>query len=78
MIKNAKTFPPDPTPKYPPRRNGLDWHGLQRCGNHWGIFVFPPRRQKGATSIEPCHIIRNTGDHEAHSLRTFVVSLRQV
>ena len=35
-----------PTPKYPPRRNGLDWHGLQRCGNHWDIFVFPPRRQK--------------------------------
>ena len=42
-----------------------------------GTFLFPPRRQKSATSIEPCHIIRYTGDHEAHSLRTFVAALRQ-
>ena len=60
-----------PTPKYPPRRNGPDWHGLQRCGNHWGIFVFPPRRQKGATSIETCLVIRNTGDHEAYDFQHF-------
>ena len=56
MIKNAKTFPPDPTPKYPPRRNGLDWHGLQRCGNHWDIFCFrhadkkAPHRSNRVTS----------------------------
>ena len=60
-----------PYPTYPPRRNGLDWHGLQRCGNHWGIFVFPPRRQKGATSIETCLVIRNTGDHEAYDFQHF-------
>ncbi|MFZ9611549.1 MAG: hypothetical protein ACO294_12695 [Methylococcales bacterium] len=33
---------------------------------------------KSATSIETCLVIRNTGDHEAHSLGTFVASLRQV
>jgi ADP-glucose pyrophosphorylase len=32
---------------------------------------------KSATSIETCLVIRNTGDHEAHSLRTFVAALRQ-
>jgi hypothetical protein len=38
-------FSPLP-PKNPPRRNGHDWRGLQRCGNHLDIFVFPPRQQK--------------------------------
>ena len=43
-----------------------------------GTFFVSATPTKSATSIEPCHIIRNTGDHEAHSLRTFVASLRQV
>ena len=59
-----------------PQRPWLAWAAALR--QPLGHFLFPPRRQKGATSIEPCHIIRNTGDHEAHSLRTFVASLRQV
>jgi hypothetical protein len=43
-----------------------------------GAFFVSATPTKSATSIEPCHIIRNTGDHEAHSLRAFVASLRQV
>ena len=40
-----KSFP-SPSRKNPPRRNGHDWRGLQRCVNHLGIFVFPPRSLK--------------------------------
>jgi hypothetical protein len=32
---------------------------------------------KSATSIEPCLVIRNTGDHEAHDFQDFVASWRQ-
>ena len=42
-----------------------------------GAFFVSATPTKSATSIETCLVIRNTGDHEAHSLRTFVVSWRQ-
>ena len=53
-----KSFP-WPSPKYPPRRNGLDWHGLQRCGNHWGIFCFRHADKKR-------HIDRTVSHHPQH------------
>jgi hypothetical protein len=43
-----------------------------------GTFFVSATPTKSATSIEPCHIIRNTGDHEAHGLGIFVAALRQV
>ena len=53
-----KSFP-WPSPKNPPRRNGLDWHGLQRCGNHWDIFCFRHADKKR-------HIDRNLSRHPQH------------
>ncbi len=32
---------------------------------------------KSATSIEPCLVIRNTGNHEAHDFQDLVAALRQ-
>ena len=52
---------------------GMGWSVAATIG---AIFV-SATPTKNATSIEPCHIIRNTGDHEAHDLRTFVAALRQ-
>ena len=78
QIFRPKSFP-YPTPKYPPRRNGLDWHGLQRCGKLWGNFVYPPRRQKAphrsnrttssatpeTMKLMPCgHLWRRCGNSE--------------
>ena len=48
-----------PYPTYPPRRNGLDWHGLQRCGNHWDIFCFRHADKKR-------HIDRTVSHHPQH------------
>ena len=42
-----------------------------------GAFFVSATPTKSATSIEPCHIIRNTGDHEAHGLGIFVAAWRQ-
>ena len=53
-----KSFP-WPSPKYPPRRNGPDWHGLQRCGNHWDIFCFRHADKKR-------HIHRTVSRHPQH------------
>ena len=77
MIKNAKTFPPTLPQNIRHAATALTGMGWSVAATIGAIFV-SATPTKSATSIEPCHIIRNTGDHEAHSLRAFVASLRQV
>ena len=42
-----------------------------------GTFFVSATPTKSATSIEPCLVIRNTGNHEAHDFQDLVAALRQ-
>ncbi len=49
-----------------PQRSWLAWAAaLRQSLGHFCISATPT---KNATSIEPCLVIRNTGDHEAYGL----------
>ena len=75
IFRPKKFHLPYPKISATPQRPWLAWAAALR--QPLGHFCVSATPTKSATSIEPCHIIRNTGDHEAHSLRTFVVSWRQ-
>ena len=63
-----------PHPKNPQRRNGLDWHGLQRCGiNSSFRNVF-----KKATLTQTFRIVRNTLTSDLYDFRGFVALWRQI
>ena len=60
--------------KNPQRRNGLDWHGLQRCG----IISRFRNVVKKATSTQTFRIVRNTGTLDLYGFRRFVALWRQI
>ena len=51
---------------------GMGWSVAATIG---AIFV-SATPTKNATSIEPCLVIRNTGDHEGYGFQDFVAALR--
>ena len=71
-----KASPTLPQKSATPQRAWLAWAAALR--QPLGHFCVSATPTKNATSIEPCLVIRNTGHHEAHGLRTFVAALRQV
>ena len=74
---SAQKVPPLTLPQKSatPQRPWLAWAAALR--QPFGHFCVPATQPKSATSIKPCLVARNTGDHEAHGLRDFVAALRQ-
>jgi hypothetical protein len=73
---SPKKVSPDPPPKIRHAATALTGMGCSVAATIETSFV-SATPTKSATSIEPCLVIRNTGDHEAHGLGIFVAALRQ-
>ena len=72
---SPKKFPlPYPKISATPQRPWLAWAAALR--QPLGHFCVSATPTKSATSIEPCLVIRNTGDHEGYGFQDFVAALR--